>query len=92
MDMNVTDSAAHRVSLTQMRVGDTGTIVRMDGGHAMSSKLDSLGIRPGKIITKVSGQLMGGPVLLRQNSTEVAIGFGMASRIFVQLPVDGDKG
>lgn len=90
--MNATGATARRVTLAEMRVGDTGTIVGMDGGHTMVSKLNSLGIRLGKIVTKVSGQWMEGPVLIRQDSTQVAIGFGMATRVIVELPADGSKG
>jgi len=84
--MKSTSSATGRVSLAQMQAGDTGTIVGIDGGQGMAMKLDSLGIRLGKKVTKISGQWMSGPVLLRQDSTQVAIGFGMASRVFIELP------
>jgi len=79
-----------KVSLAEMRAGESGVIVQIDGGHQLFRKLDALGIREGRNITKVSGQWMRGPVLLRQSSTQVALGFGMARRIFVQVP--GKKG
>jgi ferrous iron transport protein A len=55
----------------------------------MVQKLDALGIRPGKEVVKVSAQWMRGPVLLRIGSTEVAVGFGMARHIIVDLPAGG---
>ena len=79
------DPAVGQVSLADMRAGETGRIVTIDGGHRLAQKLDALGIRVGREITKVSGQWMRGPVLLRQNKTQAALGFGMARRVFVEL-------
>jgi len=44
-----------------------------------------LGIMPGKIVTKVSSVFMRGPVVIVVDRVQVAIGFGMASRIIVAL-------
>jgi len=91
-DMNKTDVplqkatfAGKRISLAQMRMGDTGKIVIIHGGGGLICKCDALGIRIGKKITKVSEQWMRGPVVLRQDNTQVALGFGMASRVLVEL-------
>jgi len=77
--------AAKRVSLVQMRSGQRGRIVVIDGGYGLARKLDALGIRVGKEVTKISAQLMRGPVLLRQDNTQAALGFGMASKVLVEL-------
>lgn len=76
---------ANRVTLAQMQTGQTGKIVEIDGGHGMARKLDALGIRAGKKITKISAQWMRGPVLFRQDNTQAAVGFGMASKVLVEL-------
>ncbi len=73
------------ISLAQMRAGESGKIVKIDGGHGLLRKLDTLGIREGMKVTKVSGQWMRGPVLVQQSNTQAAMGFGMASKIFVEL-------
>lgn len=73
------------VSLAKMKPGQTGKIIEIKGGDNLTDKLEALGIRIGKNIEKVSGQLMKGPVLLRHNHTQAAIGFGMASKIFVEV-------
>jgi len=74
-----------RVSLVQMRPGQKGKIVEINGGYGLVRKLEALGIRTGKEITKVSNQLMRGPVLLQHNNTQAAVGFGMASRVLVEV-------
>jgi ferrous iron transport protein A len=39
----------------------------------------------GKKVTKVSAQLMRGPVTVRIDNSQVAIGFGMAKKILVEI-------
>ena len=75
----------NRVSLVQMRSSQKGKIVEINGGYGLAQRLEALGIRTGKEITKVSEQLMRGPVLLQHNHTQAAIGFGMASRVLVEV-------
>jgi ferrous iron transport protein A len=74
-----------QTTLTQMRAGQTGTVVYLQGGHGLVNRLSALGIMPGKRITKISATLMRGPVTVEVDRARVAIGFGMASRILVQL-------
>ena len=68
-----------------MQTGQSGIVVQIQGGHGMVSRLSALGIRPGKRITKVGSMLMRGPVTIKVDRAQVAIGFGMASRIIVEL-------
>ena len=81
----MTETKAIRVSLVQMRSGQKGRIVEINGGYGLARKLETLGIRTGKEITKISEQLMRGPVLLQQNHTQAAVGFGMASKVLVEI-------
>ena len=74
-----------QVSLDRMRSGQSGLVLGIDGGHGMVMRLSTLGIIPGKKITKISSQLMRGPVMIEVDRTRVALGFGMAKRILVQL-------
>ena len=81
----MTEAKTNKVSLAQMRSGQKGRIIEINGGYGLARKLDALGIRVGKEVTKVSEQLMKGPVLLRQGHTQIAIGAGMASRVLVEV-------
>jgi ferrous iron transport protein A len=74
-----------QLTLAEMRTGQTGTVVGVLGGHRLIRRLDALGIRPGKKVTKLSSALFRGPIMLRVNSTQVAVGFGMARKIIVEL-------
>ncbi len=74
-----------QVTLAQMQTGQSGTVVQIQGGHGLVNRLSALGIRPGKRIAKVSSMFMRGPVTIKVDRAQVAIGFGMAKRIIVEL-------
>jgi ferrous iron transport protein A len=73
-----------QVTLARMEAGQRGTVVQIQGGHGLVNRLDALGIRAGRRITKVSSMFMRGPVTIEVDRTQVAIGFGMANRIIVE--------
>ncbi len=72
-------------SLTDMESGQKGKVVRIQGGQGLRARLGALGIRPGVSITKISGQIMRGPIIVRIGATRIAIGFGMARRVEVEV-------
>jgi len=73
------------ISLKELPDGRKGIIMAINGGHGLVEKLDALGIRAGKEITKVNSQWMKGPVIIRLGNTEIAIGYGMAHKIMVEV-------
>ncbi len=74
-----------QITLAQMQTGQSGIVVQIYGGHGLVNRLGALGIRPGKRVTKVSSMFMRGPVTIQVDRAQVAIGFGMAKRIIVDL-------
>jgi ferrous iron transport protein A len=74
-----------RTDLTQMKTGERGTIIELYGGYGMVARLEAMGIRPGVMLTKVSSQIMRGPVTVKIGNTQVAIGFGMARKVIVRV-------
>jgi ferrous iron transport protein A len=74
-----------KVDLTQLEEGENGVVVDIQGGHGLIRRLESLGIRVGKKVTKVSSQFMRGPITIRVDNFQVAIGFGMARKILVEI-------
>ena len=73
------------ISLADMKSGQNGRIVQIDGRVGMTCRLDVLGLRIGKKIKKVSGQLMRGPIIVSHGNTRAAVGFGMAQRIWMEI-------
>ncbi len=74
-----------QVTLTKMQRGQSGRVLQIEGGRGMVNRLSALGIMPGKKITKISSMLMRGPVTIEVDRVQVAIGFGMANRIIIEL-------
>jgi len=74
-----------RITVRQMRAGQSGEVVQVLGGPGLVNRLNSLGIRPGKRITKVSSVFMRGPVTIQIDRAHVAIGYGMSNRILVEV-------
>ena len=74
-----------QITLVRMQTGQSGIVVQIQGGHGLANRLSALGIRPGKRITKVGSTFMRGPVTIQVDRAQVAIGFGMAKRIIVEL-------
>jgi ferrous iron transport protein A len=72
-------------SLNDLNPEESGIVCKIEGGHGLIDRLNSLGIRTGKKITKVSSMLLHGPVTIQVDRTKVAIGFGMAGKIFVEV-------
>jgi len=68
-----------------MEIGQTGTVIGILGGRGLMRRLEALDIRPGKKVTKVSSTLFRGPVTLRVDNAQLAIGFGMANKIIVEV-------
>jgi len=73
------------IDLTQMRPGETGIVKEIRGGQGLVRKLHSMGLRPGKEATKVSSHFWRGPQTLEIGNTQVAVGFGMALKIFLEV-------
>ena len=73
-----------QMTLAEMKAGQTGTVVEVLGGHGLVQRLDALGVRPGRKVIKLSSTLFRGPVMLRVDSTQVAVGFGMARKIIIK--------
>lgn len=73
------------MDITQMEQGEKGKVVEIQGGFGLLGKLDTMGIRVGVEITKVSSQVLRGPVTVQAGNTQVAIGYGMAGRVIVEV-------
>jgi len=58
------------VTLRQMQLGQKGKVAQIQGGFRLVNRLNALGVRPGTRITKISA---------------LAVGFGMANKIIVEL-------
>ncbi|MBN2338859.1 MAG: ferrous iron transport protein A [Acidobacteria bacterium] len=72
------------VTAAEMADGQRGIVARIEGGQKMLNRLEALGIRPGRKIRKVSSSFLKGPSVIEVEGCSIAIGFGMASRIYAR--------
>ncbi len=76
------------VPLKALDNGKKATILNLPGGECRQ-RLEALGLRIGKCVTKVSGMPFCGPVCLVLDGRQIAIGHGVASRIEVSESESG---
>ena len=72
-------------TLIELRKGEKAEVVALEGGQGLCRRLESLGIRPGKTVAKISSQLMGGPVIVSVDGRQTAMGRGMAASVKVKV-------
>ena len=79
--------------LTRMQNGQMGKVMEVNGGKIVNDRLTSLGIRQGQKLTRIGGMFLNGPVTVKVDKSQVAIGYGMAGKIMVKTenenPIDG---
>jgi len=74
-----------KLRLSMMKNMQSGIVVAINGGGGMCKRLEALGIRLGSRIKKKSALVGFGPTIVSIGNTEIAIGHGMAVRIFVEV-------
>ncbi len=72
-------------TLIEMQQTEKGIIQSIRGGKGLSAKLDSLSLYIGKEIELVSKQSRRGPVVVKSGNTQVAIGSGIAHKIYIDI-------
>ena len=72
------------IDLTRLKAGQSAEVVSIEGGIGVRQRLQNLGIMPGKKITKVNAHFWRGPVTVRVGRSNIALGFGMASKVMVE--------
>jgi len=70
--------------ISELKNGEIAIIKDIIGGQHFINKIESLGIRVGVEISKVSSQMMCGPITINIGQTQIAIGYKMAKRIIVE--------
>jgi ferrous iron transport protein A len=74
-----------KISICQLRQGQSGRVLEILGGHGIAERLNSMGIRPDKSITKVSSAFLKGPITVSVDRCQIAIGYGMAQKVMVEV-------
>lgn len=69
--------------LSSVKPGNEVTILDINGGRGIKSKLYSMGLVPGTKLTVLNGSSTG-PVMIVVRDSRLAIGHGMAQKIIVR--------
>jgi len=72
-------------NLVEMRQGEEGTVVGIQGGITLKKRLDAMCITPGANLLKISNSFLRGPVTVQIGNGRMALGFGMASKIILEI-------
>jgi ferrous iron transport protein A len=72
-------------TLPELKLGESGVIIDIQGGAGLVRHVESLGIRVGKRITKISAQFWRGPQVIEVDNIRIALGFGMARKVYVEV-------
>jgi ferrous iron transport protein A len=70
--------------LLDAKIGDRVRVVGFSG-RKMTSKLQQVGVYPGDRLQIVRQAPLGGPLLVRCDGREMALGRGVAARILVEV-------
>jgi len=73
-------------SLASFKTGETGVILRLEGGYRFQTKMRDMGIREMKKIRLVAKQPFHGPVVIEIDGREVTLGRRMAEQIIAGHP------
>ena len=74
-----------KISLIKMRANQKGKIIEISGGHILQHRSMSMGIYIGREIRKLSHFALRGPVTIKVGRSVIALGYGMASKVFVEI-------
>jgi ferrous iron transport protein A len=77
-------------TLCSTKNGQTVKIIALPPGMS-GRRLEALGLRPGKMVTKISGMPFCGPVTLMMDGRQIAIGHGICCKVTVDT-ANGDGG
>lgn len=73
------------ITLKDLETGKKAIVQGIMGGYGLQKRLESLNIRVGKKIRKVSSLPFRGPIIIEVDRSKIAIGQGMASKILVEV-------
>ncbi|MBC7119177.1 MAG: ferrous iron transport protein A [Methanobacteriaceae archaeon] len=73
------------ITLKDLKTGKKARVQGIAGGIGLRRRLESLNIRVGKEIRKVSSLPFHGPVIIEVDRCKIAIGQGMAAKVLVEV-------
>lgn len=78
------------IDLVSLKPGIRAVVTAIRGGMGVTRRLDAMGIRPGVALEKIASQPFNGPVVVRVGNSRIALGFGMAQKVYVETCIRED--
>jgi ferrous iron transport protein A len=78
------------IPLTSLEEGQKAKVVFTTGGYGLVRRLAEMGLTPGTEIKLLRKGLFSGPVEIEVRGVSLALGYGVASKVFVRLQ-NGEK-
>jgi Fe2+ transport system protein FeoA len=78
---------SHQLPLSMASPGEEVKVVSVSAGRGLSQRLADMGLTPGTLLTIINNH-GAGPVLINLRGTRLALGFGIAQKITVELKSD----
>ncbi|MCD6446366.1 ferrous iron transport protein A [Candidatus Bathyarchaeota archaeon] len=79
-----TNSRNAETSLINLREGEVGVVIRTVGGFGLVRRLAEMGLTPGTKVKVLRRAALRGPFQVEVRGVSLALGYGVASRIFVK--------
>jgi ferrous iron transport protein A len=74
-----------QTDLGNLETGKKAFVISICGGRGAAGRLGAMGIRPGVVLKKITGQPFGGPIVVQAAHSRVALGYGMAKKVLVEI-------
>jgi ferrous iron transport protein A len=74
-----------KISLIRIRENQKAKVLEISGGRILQHRMMSMGIYPGREIIKMSHFALRGPVAVRVGRSVLALGYGVAAKIIVEV-------
>jgi ferrous iron transport protein A len=74
-----------KIPLTKMKENQKAKVQEVSGGKVLQHRMMSMGIYPGREITKLSHFALRGPVAVKVGRAVLALGHGVAAKIIVEI-------
>jgi Fe2+ transport system protein FeoA len=75
--------ASGTLPLAMLGQGERARLIKVKAGEGLCGRLNAMGLTPGAELTII--QASGGPILLSVRDSRLAVGQGMAHKIFVEI-------
>ena len=89
--MSVTLRDNMKKTLVNINHEQKAEIIAIEGGKVFEARLNSMGIRIGKSVKKISSHFLKGPQTVEIGNTRIAIGYNMAKKILVEIKHEHNK-